>query len=1294
MAQAELTIVFLTDAWGPTHGGINSFNFEFSKALAAAFPKAVVVINVVLLATAQDIEDAASHGVRLIAIESDDKQFRAEYAAEVIRKLEQHHLKKIDWWVGHDAISGEVALKLKTIYSLKTSRVGIFHHMDYEAYLIFKNPNAVNVRRKIEDQRAIIKQADKVFAVGPYLADSAKDICGEDVICIIPGLIEEITPRPSPNVFKVIAFGRLGQQNEIIKQLELAIISFGKAIRKYGETNEIMYLPKMVIFGIEKGDDQTERLSAILEREAGRKIPLMAMPYLENRDDLMDELSSASACMMLSLHEGFGLVAWEAIGVGVPIIISKTSGLYRFLWNIGGMATGCIGAVDVLGAPEIDQASVYTHLLEYWIRKEKSKKDVYNLRDILLNLGYTWNNAARNFIQGLGVNITEQLVSENSRSPYKFLDSFSEFDSDLFFGRRMATEQLIRKIKNEKFTVVFGIGGVGKTSLIRAGVIPNLLKQGVIPLYIRLSGEDPLLSVRLGIHEWLSKSGKNLAEIKRELPLDGSLDGMLASVEDFIGREIVLFIDRFEQLFLSHDFTRQEDFEAQVQSLVNNASSNTHIVIILREDFFPELDNFKSWNNIYQNRFRLKSLSAEEAMEAIVSPASRLGITFEQGLPETILKELNEDKDTIFPPQLQIICEQLFRKLGRTDKLLKLSLYEDMGGAKQIIAEYLEDILDQFDSQSRTAAKAILRSMVDSRFSSVAISLQEAKDVVNEVMEWPEQRVEAVLQTLIEERLLKKGDSEKPYELTHEYLISRIREWIDLDALHIKEARELLKNNSFNWKQYGIAIDKKALDLINAYRDKLLIDAAQLSFMLSAAIKFDFDITYWLKRVKNEKTSIDHLQDIVLQSEGTEQAYACIVLLYLFEEIELKNAELHDKIWVVIEKNANPNIKPFMSKVAESDAPFSPLIIKRIRELVEKDTLSNMSFVPQGTFSMGMPEKEIGVFVANGAPAIFFEGKSSVKVLDLPAYLIDKFLVTNKEFKEFDNNHTYPAGLEEHPATNINWYHAREFAKWKAKELPSEEMWEKAARGTDGRIFPWGQEWDANKCNTRLSGISGTTQVDKYPAGISPYGCYDMAGNVWEWTDVWKEEGKSILVKGGSWSKMKILPWCAYQFDYDAQEGLQNVGFRCIRKINNDHLEDGDKVYSAGGVVFTREGLQLQILLCRSDSKNEWRLPKGMLEPGEGLANCATREIKEETGHLVTIGPLIDFKSWSYQYNDKWFDEIAFFFCAEANGKAAAASMDGEFDYCQWFDLSEAAELATYRAEKEIIESMPAKLLS
>jgi formylglycine-generating enzyme required for sulfatase activity len=178
-------------------------------------------------------------------------------------------------------------------------------------------------------------------------------------------------------------------------------------------------------------------------------------------------------------------------------------------------------------------------------------------------------------------------------------------------------------------------------------------------------------------------------------------------------------------------------------------------------------------------------------------------------------------------------------------------------------------------------------------------------------------------------------------------------------------------------------------------------------------------------------------------------------------------------------------------------------------------------------------------------PAGEFIYQKEKATIDRP-YMIDVYPVTNQQYVKFVIDGGYQEtkhwskegqlwlkekkvpkpkyldriGLKEpdYPVVGVSYYEAEAFAKWIGKRLPTEREWERAARGIDGRLFPWGDIFGNEKCNTEESRIDKTTPVTHYSNGISPTGCYDMAGNVWEWTaSLYEAEKKFRVLRGGSW---------------------------------------------------------------------------------------------------------------------------------------------------------------------------------
>jgi formylglycine-generating enzyme required for sulfatase activity/energy-coupling factor transporter ATP-binding protein EcfA2 len=185
--------------------------------------------------------------------------------------------------------------------------------------------------------------------------------------------------------------------------------------------------------------------------------------------------------------------------------------------------------------------------------------------------------------------------------------------------------------------------------------------------------------------------------------------------------------------------------------------------------------------------------------------------------------------------------------------------------------------------------------------------------------------------------------------------------------------------------------------------------------------------------------------------------------------------------------------------------------------------------------------------------------------VSLEAFRISRVPVTNAQFHLFtqDSGHQPPAGWEEgrpprdmesHPVTGMSWHDAMEYCRWLSRvtgmdiTLPSEAQWEKAARGDrDARPYPWGDAFDATRCNSSELGLNGTTPVGIFPSGVSPYECLDMAGDVWEWT-------RSL------WGKDREKP--EYCYPYDGEDGREKLDApdKVHRVLRGGSFNDGSDV--------------------------------------------------------------------------------------------------------------------------------------
>jgi len=224
-------------------------------------------------------------------------------------------------------------------------------------------------------------------------------------------------------------------------------------------------------------------------------------------------------------------------------------------------------------------------------------------------------------------------------------------------------------------------------------------------------------------------------------------------------------------------------------------------------------------------------------------------------------------------------------------------------------------------------------------------------------------------------------------------------------------------------------------------------------------------------------------------------------------------------------------------------------------------------YVPEGEFTMGSDNGE--------------SDEKPVHRVYLDAFWIDQTEVTNKQYAAcvsdggctppFDaSSYTRPsyfgtAKFDEFPVISVNWNQANAYCSWAGRELPTEAQWEKAARGTDAHIYPWGDDAPNRNLRNYNSNAGDTTKTGNYKTGKSFYGAYDMAGNVWEWVNDWygdtyyqrspssnplgPDVGQYRVMRGGSWYDNSYIVRSAIRYWFDPAISDDISGFRCARSL-------------------------------------------------------------------------------------------------------------------------------------------------
>jgi len=255
-------------------------------------------------------------------------------------------------------------------------------------------------------------------------------------------------------------------------------------------------------------------------------------------------------------------------------------------------------------------------------------------------------------------------------------------------------------------------------------------------------------------------------------------------------------------------------------------------------------------------------------------------------------------------------------------------------------------------------------------------------------------------------------------------------------------------------------------------------------------------------------------------------------------------------------------------------------------KIFQDTNLGDMVAVPSGKFMMGTESDSIEELAKiSGVDKERLLNEQPQRVMFLQEFYIDKFEVTNNQYKKFiyatgykppDNwvNGTYPLGKGNYPVVGVSLMDATAYAKWAGKRIPTEMEWEKAARGDNGKEYPWGSSsiswsflglFSLPRCNIETSKKYGTGPVGSYIHGRSPWGAYDMAGNAMEWVDSvykpypdskhWDDDYKKgyYVLRGGSWYTDRFYARSAARIAKLKEEKSLEIGFRCVLSVKKDN---------------------------------------------------------------------------------------------------------------------------------------------
>ncbi len=397
-----------------------------------------------------------------------------------------------------------------------------------------------------------------------------------------------------------------------------------------------------------------------------------------------------------------------------------------------------------------------------------------------------------------------QATFKLDESPYAGLSSFQENDADKFFGRNREIASMMTRIRDQPLLAVVGSSGVGKSSFVRAGVVPALkrsgeqwetlvIRPGRSPLESLAAVISPMVATAVNLADEMQEQKKLVETLRRE---PGHLGHILRGRARRDSRRLLLFVDQFEELYTqTSDPAERAAFTACLSAVADDATSPLRVVLSIRSDFLDRVaEDQRFVSELTQGLFFLGPPSRDGLFDAIVQPAEMAGFRFEN--PQIVDDMLNHLESTPGAlPLLQFAAMKLWDARDPKAKVLTQASYQAMGGVAGALASHADRVIENVGGTRQALVRAILLRLVTPERTRAIVPMAELRELSREVGE-----VQALVDQLVDARLLVvqtlEGGKGSTVEIVHESLVNNwpaLRRWLDEnqdDAAFIEQLRQ------------------------------------------------------------------------------------------------------------------------------------------------------------------------------------------------------------------------------------------------------------------------------------------------------------------------------------------------------------------------------------------------------------------------------------------------------------------------------------------------------------------------
>lgn len=408
------------------------------------------------------------------------------------------------------------------------------------------------------------------------------------------------------------------------------------------------------------------------------------------------------------------------------------------------------------------------------------------------------------------------------RSPFKFLDSYTRNDSDIFFGREKETEEIYSRLFYSNLMLIYGPSGTGKTSIIQCGVANRFSENDWKPVFVRRKG-----NIMHSIRKELKKVAiKPLPEAKGHA-------GMVYSIYlDYLIPVYIIF-DQFEELFIFGTQSEKQAFVSFVREVTGNPDLNTHIIISIREEYLASLSEFEDdIPSLFQNRVRVEKMKKAQALQAIEGPCNARGVKLEDSVTQSVIGVITSDTGTIELTWLQVLLDRLYKKASSREGeiVIKNSDVESLGKIGDVLGSFLEDQLKNMKNGDE--GEAVLKTMVSSDGTKKQLSIQEIQEaLITSGHRYDIEKIGDIVRYFINVRILSDKDENDRYELKHDSLAAKVFERLTLYEKELLEVRQFVEHAYKVYETRKALLNDEDLKFIQPYEDRLILSRELNNFV-------------------------------------------------------------------------------------------------------------------------------------------------------------------------------------------------------------------------------------------------------------------------------------------------------------------------------------------------------------------------------------------------------------------------------------------------------------------------------